>query len=471
MEKIIKIFESAGNAIRLVIAGLVAAILYFIFSIAYDAAQSVGRFFKSTEIANYTDSNLVAQEDVSEIITSQAKIDIYSFHKKNKDGTYSYTGETFSLLAGEDLSLGDKVGGDYRQYCQSSVIVTFGYKNPQNIAKNIFSEAQGDEIYLPEIIGKFTTKKISSPPVAPVISMCQKEHAQSEGLAKLKATLIEDEIYKTHLQQGVSTLASYLKYVAHGDETNEKFVASWQARAMAGVDAAARKDASRYYQQLKVQNIKLGQYPLLQSLAGSMPVSDGKVPELSAKSVGVTMPELPSYPNLTMGTYMETYATIAYSHVNESFFLGLGKDNEYAIQRDVIAVVYGVEAVSKDPSVGNEERIVASAPEIIYRDTKKSELGLFNDTNFENFVKVYKEPVDKYMAKQVEVAQEAAIAQNSSQAKRAARRSFEYQLAENAKRTGKSVSVRYLDIRPEAPSLYDSVLQKYAMFIGGRISN
>lgn len=478
MEKLFKIFEEAGNAVRLIILASMLAALYLIYSATTHFAQSMSDFFKVTDVQNFSRTNLSAQENISELVTSQAQMDLYYFYKKDGSNNYLNTGETLSRLSGKKITLKDSNKREsYRQYCQLSLSLTLGYQDPYELADKIFNNSGDEDIYLPTILGKHITNRISAPTVPTVISQCQSEIEGENGEIKVKAWMQEDEILETHLHQGIKVFYQYLKYVAKNDPAKALVVDRWMKVAQGKVPGEVVAVSQRFSQLMEPLSLKSKQFPAVSALnykVNSLMKQPIKSQEMFKRLqddgfIESSVAMATRLPNLVLGTYVETYSTLAYSHVNDLHAL-VFKDNEYAIQRDVTSVTYGVEAVGKDPSIGNMESIVATAPQIIYRNTKKSEIGLFNDTNFENFSKRFGMSVDRYMAEQVMKSQESAIQNNSTQAKRAARRSFEYQLAELAAERGNEFSVRYLDLQPEPPSLYDAVLVKYLMSIGNQRS-
>lgn len=476
MEKLFKVLESASNALRLIIFAVLITALYIIYSIASNITSSISEFLKVTEIRDYSKTNLIAQKNVGELITSQAEIDLYSFYLKRKKGVYEYTGETLKILSGKKIRLKDGEGEMDRQYCQTSISLTFGYKDPDVLAINILNKKNDNKIFLPAFLGTYASKRISAPSIPEIITLCQQEFEGNDGITKIKIWMQEDRILEVHLRQGIEAFSKYLKFLSRSKE-QDLIIDEWINEAHQNVAVEIALLAKNFSEMREDTTVKSKKFPSFSVLSNRLKsLSDSKTPSVKNFQIlaneGYLNPEFAGrilYPNVTLGVYVETYSTLAYSHVNELYALGI-KDNEYAIQRDVLSVTYGVETVGTDPSVGEMDNIVASAPEILYRNTIKSEIGLFNDTQFENFRNRFGMSVDQYMDQQVRKAQEQAIENNTVKAKRAARKSFELQLAKLSNQKNRAVSVRYLDVQSEPPSLYDSILVKYLNSIGNRTS-
>lgn len=461
MEKLNKILDSLTTATRLVIFSVALSVIFLITKYTFDFMDGVANFIKTTDAKDFVSSSLTSQENISELITSQSQIDLYEFYKKNKK-RFVKTNQTLASFSGQKISFDDGDSDKNRQYCQSSISVTFGYKSPYEIADSIFNGKQLDEMYLPKILGKYVRKRISAPALPSVISICHKEFLGAHGEEKLKSWMINDGVYEAHLRQGISTFYQYLLYLAQNDPIKINAVDTWKALALSKVPESMSISAANFRNEIdndaatgKFANMMIWLSKAEEAKRSSAaPSAMAPIPEQSDGSDSLASP------SIVLGTYLETYSIIAYSHVNETM-LHFIEDKEYAIQRDVVSVVYGVEAIATDPSAGSLERIVATAPEIIYKNTNGSELGLFNDDTFDNFLRRYGKSVDQYMAEQVNKALDEAILKNSAQAKRAARRSFELQLASLAKKRGHQISVRYLDVQPQGPSLYESIVIKY----------
>ncbi len=400
--------------------------------------------YPKTQYTEWANAELIKKESDDKLITSRAYIDAYLILKKHSDGSYTPTNEKLSDIQGKDSKIRDSNRNDSRQLCVYSVEVAFGYNNWSGAVKNIFDrELDGG---WPKLISMLPKRRFVAPEKKPIINACRNAFSGTleefdKNAPVIRNWLIQDEVYSSHIEQGINQLAD---------------IANWENELTCESECDLKKS---YVDEWRNYQLNIAEDPLA--------TASESAEDPSVTDAGRSMPMLQASP--VRGVYTETYSSLIFINAQgRILFIPFTHDNEIAIQRDVVSSTYGSTIYYHNAVTHNGiTTLYASSPEIVLKSLKRSEFAVFGNNSLNQIQDKINEPVADYLQKKTNEMIDAAIAENSLRAKQNAKTILSQKLSmlktvvkSDGEEKHEFLRVKYTDIAPDSTDFSESNLTR-----------